>query len=54
MEFKISFSKLQIETPPLGKKLRIAFKLSSADESHTYWPQEADIQYPDTWGEFGF
>lgn len=54
MEFKIRFSKLQIDQPNPGMKLRVAFKLSSADESHTYWPHEADIQYPDSWGKLVF
>ena len=54
MEFKISFSKLQIKTPTPGDKLRIAFKLSSADENHTYWPYKASIVYPDSWGTLIF
>ena len=54
MEFKISFSKLQMETPTMGMKLRVAFKLSSADENHTYWPHKASIKDPDSWGALIF
>jgi len=54
MEFKISFSKLQLESPVAGMKLKVAFKLSDADELHTYWPKEANIKYPKSWGELIF
>ena len=50
MEFKISFSKLQLESPAPGTKIRLAFKLSDAKEFHSYWPSDASIQKPATWG----
>jgi len=49
IEFKISFSKLSI-TPTTGKQLKIAFKLSNPLEQHTYWPEEANIANPLSWG----
>ena len=53
-EFKIRFSSLQIASLVPGMKLRVAFKLSSADEKHTYWPNGAAIKFPDTWGALVF
>lgn len=54
IEFKISFSKLQLALPTPGTKLKVAFKVSSVDEKHTYWPKEASIKSPDTWGTITF
>ena len=53
IEFKISFSKLSL-TPTKGQQLKIAFKLSDPLEQHTYWPEEATITNPLTWGTLIF
>jgi len=50
IEFKISFAALQMEAPKAGTKLKVAFKLSGADEIHTYWPINASIESPNSWG----
>ncbi len=50
IEFKISFAALQMEAPLSGAKLRVAFKMSGADEIHTYWPKNASIESPSSWG----
>lgn len=53
IEFKISFSKLNIK-PSIGKQLKIAFKLSDLLEQHNYWPENAIISNPLTWGFIKF
>jgi hypothetical protein len=50
IEFKIKRSILQLDSIPAGTSLKAAFKLSSANELHTYWPKEATIEDPKTWG----
>jgi hypothetical protein len=53
IEFRISFKKLQI-TPSAKTTLSIAFKLSDPLEEHHYWPAEAEISNPATWGTLQF
>ena len=54
LEFRISFAKLNIDPPQSGEKIGIAFKLSSATELKTYWPPEASIEDPTSWGSLAF
>ena len=54
IEFKIKRSHLQIESFTTETSLKAAFKLSSANELHTYWPKEATIEDPKTWGLLRF
>ena len=53
IEFKISFSKLSM-IPKKGQQLKIAFKLSNPLEKHVYWPEQAFIGDPLTWGVIEF
>ena len=53
MEFKISFSELNM-TPKKGQQLKIAFKLSDPLEQQVYWPDDAFIADPLTWGVLEF
>ena len=53
IEFKISFSKLNI-SPTQGHQLKIAFKVSDPLEQHAYWPEQASIADPTTWGTVTF
>ncbi|WP_242084863.1 hypothetical protein [Aestuariivivens sediminis] len=53
MEFKISFSKLNIN-PAKGRQIRMAFKVSDPLDQQAYWPEEALIGDPLTWGLITF
>lgn len=53
-EFKIRFTTLQMRPPIPGTKLGIALKLSSPTEVKTYWPNDATIEDPGSWGTFIF
>ena len=50
IEFKISFTKLGL-TPTTKKLLKIAFKISNANDQHFYWPTTASIENPASWYE---
>ncbi|WP_242132122.1 DOMON domain-containing protein [Aestuariivivens marinum] len=53
IEFKISFLKLGIN-PSAGMHIKMAFKISNPLEQHTYWPGQALIADPLTWGTVAF
>lgn len=50
IEFQISLKKLGLEIAG-NNQIKIAFKLSDVSELHSYWPQKAEIQSPQTWGK---
>lgn len=54
IEFQISLKKLELETTSSKNQIKIAFKLSDVSELHSYWPRQAQIQSPQTWGELIF
>jgi hypothetical protein len=54
MEFRISFETLKIDPSLKNLKINIAFKVSGADEVHSYWPNAALIEDPETWGTLLF
>jgi uncharacterized protein YbdZ (MbtH family) len=54
IEFKIRRSHIQLASLETGTSLKASFKLSSANELHSYWPKEATIKDPKTWGLLHF
>jgi hypothetical protein len=48
IEFQFSFSLLRFD-PLKGRELRLALKLSDAQEQHIYWPAGASLSDPKTW-----
>lgn len=53
MEFKISFTRLGIK-PQKGTKFQLAVKISDSGTIHHYWPENASIEDPSTWGVVSF
>ena len=53
IEVRIKWSSLNID-PRTGTSFRMAFKLSDPKERHTYWPEHALINLPNSWAFFKF
>jgi len=53
IEFRISFDKLGIK-PYKGMSIKIALKTSDPLEQHDYWPKDAVIENPASWGIIKF
>jgi hypothetical protein len=53
IEFQFSFSLLRFD-PLKGREIRLALKLSDAQERHIYWPEGATLKEPVTWAAIRF